>query len=60
MLAMVLFLFGTGSEQETSLGVLNGLIWQSDAISSQHRLIAQQNKAIAGPILAERTGVTDL
>ncbi len=36
MLAIVLFLFGDGKEQETSLGVLKGLNWRSDAIRSQH------------------------
>jgi hypothetical protein len=38
MLSIVLFLWGIGKEQETRLGVLKGLIWRSDATSSQHKL----------------------
>ena len=37
MLAIVLFLWGIGKEQETAGGVLTGLFWPTDATSSQHR-----------------------
>ncbi len=38
MLAILLFLWGIGKEQETWLGVLKGQIWRTDTAHSQHRL----------------------
>jgi hypothetical protein len=36
MLAIELFLWGIGKEQETAGGVVTGLFWPTDATRSQH------------------------